>query len=165
MPDRIVTKRLVLRRARMEDVADMHAVLSDPVAMRYWSSLPHDREEQSVEWVQSMVESKPEESDDFVVTLGGRVIGKMGAYRLPFFGFILSPEEWGKGLASEALSAFLDHRRSVAPGSVLEADVDPRNGASLSLLEKHGFVETGRAKGTWTIGDEICDSIYLSAVL
>jgi RimJ/RimL family protein N-acetyltransferase len=39
--DRIVTERLILRRAREDDLEAMHAVLSHPVGMRYWSSLPH----------------------------------------------------------------------------------------------------------------------------
>ena len=42
------------------------------------------------------------------------------------------------------------------------ADVDPRNAASLALLTRHGFIETGRAAGTWQVGDELCDSIYLA---
>lgn len=43
----------------------------------------------------------------------------------------------------------------------LIADVDPRNLASLRLLLRHGFVEFGRAGGSWQIGDELCDSMYL----
>ena len=34
--------------------------------------------------------------------------------------------------------------------------VSPRT----SKLERHGFVETGRAAGTWQVGDELCDSVY-----
>ena len=34
MMDEIRTERLLLRRARMEDAAAMHAIMSDPVAMR-----------------------------------------------------------------------------------------------------------------------------------
>ena len=39
--DRIVTERLVLRRARADDLAAMHEVLSHPRAMLYWSTPPH----------------------------------------------------------------------------------------------------------------------------
>ena len=55
--------------------------------------------------------------------------------------------------------AFIDRRRHL--GSVeLTADVDPRNLTSIRLLERHGFMEVGRAKGTWQVGEELCDSIY-----
>jgi RimJ/RimL family protein N-acetyltransferase len=43
---------------------------------------------------------------------------------------------------------------------VLTADVDPRNAASIKLLERCGFIETHRAAGTWQVGDELCDSVY-----
>ncbi len=36
------TERLVLRPAREDDLAAMHAVLSHPKAMAYWSSAPHE---------------------------------------------------------------------------------------------------------------------------
>ena len=84
----------------------------------------------------------------------------MGAWRLPEFGFLFDPAFWGCGLAREALDAFVERRRRL--GSIeLTADVDPRNSASLRLLERAGFLETGRASGTWRVGDELCDSVYL----
>ncbi len=162
MADNIITERLVLRRATMDDVAAFHAIFRDQEAMRYWSFLPHEHEEQTREWVASMVNLDPAMSDDFVITLNGEAIGKMGAYRLPEFGFILAREHWGKGLASEALAAFVAYRRGADPGGKLTADVDPRNKSSIKLLKRAGFTETHRAKGTWKIGDELCDSVYLA---
>ena len=162
MDDAIRTERLVLRRARMDDIAAFHEIFRDPEAMRYWSSLPHERIDQTRDWVGSMVDLDPAKSDDFVITLEGAAIGKMGAYRLPDFGFILARDHWGKGLASEALSAFLAHRRAVDPGGRLIADVDPRNDRSLRLLKRHGFVETHRKARTWQIGEHWCDSVYLA---
>jgi RimJ/RimL family protein N-acetyltransferase len=44
----------------------------------------------------------------------------------------------------------------------ITADVDPRNEASLRLLARLGFVETGRATGTVEIAGELCDSVYLA---
>jgi RimJ/RimL family protein N-acetyltransferase len=44
----------------------------------------------------------------------------------------------------------------------LTADVDPRNAASLRLLDRLGFRETGRAERTMLWGDEWCDSVYLA---
>jgi RimJ/RimL family protein N-acetyltransferase len=150
---------LLLRRARSEDVAAMHAILSDPLAMRYWSTLPHDRVEQTQEWIAGMIDADPATSDDFLIELEGQVIGKMGAWRLPDFGYLLAPSAWGRGYASEALKAFLDHRRRTR-GGFLTADTDPRNHASIRLLQRHGFFETGRAEKTWLIGGQWFDSIY-----
>lgn len=155
----IRTERLLLRRARMGDVEAMHRIMSNAVAMRYWSSPPHVELGQTERWMASMVEADPAQSDDFIVTLDDRLIGKLGAWRLPEVGFLLEPDCWGRGYASEALAAFIV-RRSALGSSELTADVDPRNAASLNLLARAGFVETGRATGTWQVGNELCDSIY-----
>ena len=155
------TDRLVLRRARLDDVAAMHAVLSDERAMRYWSEGPHADIASSERWLRSMIESPYELSDDFVVTLDGEPIGKMGAWRLPEFGFILRSDQWGRGYASEALKVFLTYAFATRGVDFLTADTDPRNEASLALLRGHGFVETGRASGTWNTHIGLCDSVYL----
>jgi RimJ/RimL family protein N-acetyltransferase len=158
--DEIRTDRLVLRRARLDDVRAMHAIMSNPVAMRYWSTPPHAELAETERWVASMVEEAPASRDDFIVTFNDQLIGKMGAWRLPEFGFLFDPAFWGRGLAREALDAFVERRRRL--GSIeLTADVDPRNSASLRLLEGAGFLETGRAAGTWRVGEELCDSVYL----
>jgi RimJ/RimL family protein N-acetyltransferase len=159
MSDAIRTERLLLRRARYEDAAAMHRIMSNPVAMRYWSNPPHKDMAETERWIASTVEADPAESDDFMVTLNGELIGKFGAWRLPEFGFLIDPAHWGKGYASEAMTAFVEHRRKRG-GTELTADVDPRNLSSILLLTRHGFLEIGRAKGTWQVGDELCDSIY-----
>ena len=155
------TDRLVLRRARPGDLEAIHAVLSDERAMRYWSTGPHAELAETERWLASMIESPREVSDDFMVTLDGQPIGKMGAWRLPDFGFILRSDRWGRGYASEAMTAFLDHMFLVRGVDYLTADTDPRNAGSLRLLANHGFVETGRSSGTWTTHIGLCDSIYL----
>ena len=158
----LVTDRLLLRRAREEDVNDLHAVFSNPQAMRYWSTPPHERLEQTAAWLASMVEAPPESSDDYVLTLNGRVVGKAGFWRLPQVGFILHPDLWGQGYAREALSAVLIHVFATRELETATADVDPRNGASLRLLARLGFRETGRRSRTWRISGVWSDSVYLA---
>ena len=159
--DEIRTERLLLRRARMQDLAAIHELLSHPVAMRYWSSPPHIELAESETWLRSMVDADLTISDDFIVERDGQVIGKLGCWRLPDVGFLFDPALWGRGYASEALSAYLQRRREIGSPVAITADVDPRNVASLNLLARHGFIETGRATGTWNVGGELCDSIYL----
>ena len=159
MADEIRTERLLLRRARSGDLEPMHRILSNPDAMRFWSTLPHDQLSQTQEWLRSMIDAPAAESDDFIVTAAGTVVGKLGAWRLPEIGYLLDPAAWGRGYAREALTAFIEHRR-LRGSTELTADTDPRNVASRRLLEKCGFVETGHAANTWLIGDEWFDSIY-----
>jgi [ribosomal protein S5]-alanine N-acetyltransferase len=162
MADEIMTERLHLRRARMSDLAAIHGLLSDPRNMRFWSSPPHGSLQQSEAWLRSMVEADAALSDDFVIERHGRVIGKLGCWQLPEVGFMIAFDETGQGYATEAMAAFLERRRQLGEPRRLTADVDPRNEASLRLLARHGFFETGREKATWTVGGEVCDSVYLA---
>ncbi len=146
----------------MDDLLAIHALLSDPRNMRYWSTPPHEALAQSQEWLRSMVEGDRAQSDDYVIERDGRVIGKLGCWQLPEIGFMIAADETGQGLASEAMVAFLDRRRRIGDPRRLTADVDPRNAASLRLLKGQGFVETGSAQGSWIVGGEICDSVYLA---
>ena len=158
----IRTERLLLRRARPADVEAFHAIFSDPRAMRYWSTPPHATLDETRDWVTNMVEAPADASDDYVIELDGCVIGKAGCWRLPEIGFILHPDRWGRGYAREAMEAVIARLFETRDLGRLVADVDPRNRASLGLLARLGFTETHRAKGTWQVGDELCDSVYLA---
>ena len=130
--------------------------------MRYWSTLPHTSLQQTRDWLGSMIEIPAGEGEDFIVELGGRVIGKAGFYRFPEIGFILAPEHCGQGLASEALAAVIARAFTTHELTQIVADVDPRNAASLALLGKFGFVQTGYRERTYKLADEWCDSADLT---
>lgn len=159
---RLVTERLVLRRARWDDVDALHRIFTQPEAMRFWSRPPHTDVEQTRAWLASMIEAPPEHSEDFIVEHEGRAIGKAGFHRLPEIGFIIDPAFWGRGLAREAVSAVLEHVFEARGVALAEADVDPRNEASLRLLERLGFEERGRESRTWCVDGVWCDSVYLT---
>jgi RimJ/RimL family protein N-acetyltransferase len=158
--DEIRSERLLMRRFTLEDAPAMHRLMRNPEAMRFWSSLPHEDLEQTRAWVQSAVDAPPAGSDDFVMTLDGELIGKLGCWRLPEVGFMIDPAHWGRGYAREAMMAFIDRRRGLG-SSELTADVDPDNVAALRLLTRCGFKETHREERTWNIGGTWRDSVYL----
>lgn len=157
----IRTERLLLRPASTGDVDAFHKILSDSEATAFWSTPPHKTIAETEAWVASMVAIDPGAGEDFVIELAGRVIGKAGLYRFPEIGFILHPDAWGRGYAYEALHPVLARAFSVHGLASVEADVDPRNHASLRVLAKLGFKEERRASRTWNIGGEWCDSVYL----
>ena len=158
----IRTERLLLRRPVMDDLDAMFAIMSNPAAMRYWSTLPHASREVTRPWLAQMIARTEAGGEDFLIEFDGRVIGDVGAGRLPDFGFMIHPEFWGRGFATEASLGFIDYAFSQTAATELAADVDPRNTASLAVLAKLGFIETGRAERTFLLGDEWCDSIYLA---
>lgn len=156
------TARLLLRRPRPDDLDAMFAIMSDPRAMRYWSTLRHADREVTRAWLERMIARNAAGGEDFLIEFEGRVIGNVGAGRLPDFGFILHPDFWGRGFATEVSVAFIDHAFRTTEISELTADVDPRNAASLRVLERLGFVETGREENTFLLGEEWCHSVYLA---
>jgi [ribosomal protein S5]-alanine N-acetyltransferase len=159
----IRTKRLLLRHARLDDAAEMHKILSKDDAMLYWATPPHSDFAQTQAWIADMVAATASGSEDFIIEIDGRVAGKVGAYRLPEFGYILHPNYWGRGLATEAVRAFLHHVWQTRPDiAALSTDIDPRNHASVRLIKKLGFRETGRAERTFETHIGWCDSIYFA---
>ena len=130
--------------------------------MLYWSTPPHEDLEVTRKWLRSMIEIAPGEGEDFIVEHGGRVVGKAGLFRFPEIGFILHPDSWRRGLAREALEPVLDRAFAVHGLERVVADVDPHNAASLSLLGRLGFRETGRRERTYRIGGKWCDSVDLA---
>ncbi|GAB0119395.1 GNAT family N-acetyltransferase [Acidisoma sp. 7E03] len=161
-PPVIDTERLHLRRMTEADVPALHAIMRDPAVMRFWSSLPHAREADTAAFVASTIAAVAAgESDDFVITRDGRVIGKAGLWRGGEIGFLLARDQWGQGIAAEALRAVI--ARAFARGATeITADVDPSNAACLRLLTRLGFHETGRAARTFLIGETWVDSVYLA---
>ena len=158
----IRTSRLVLRRATWDDLGAVHRLFSNPQVMRYWSRPEHETLEDTRHWLGFLVEPAAD-SMDFVIEKDGVVIGKAGAWELPEVGFLLHPDHWGQGLAFEAMTAVIAHVEAEVPAlPALTAEVDPRNGASLRLLDRLGFRETHRAERTLLWKDEWCDSIWLA---
>jgi len=157
------TQRLVLRRPRSDDVAAMHAILRDPLAMRYWSTLPHTEVAETEAWIAKTIDAiNAGECDDFFVEQDGLLIGKAGLWNRNEIGFLFSPTVWGKGYAREALQAVIDRAFRDCGHEEIRAEADPRNERCLRLLTRLGFRETSRAERTFHIGGEWSDSVYLS---
>ena len=158
----IQTDRLVLRRMQLDDAPALHRILSDPEAMRYWSTLPHERLETTTAWVAASVASAAAgEADEFVMLSDGAVIGKAGLWKGNEIGILLSRDRWGQGYGAEALRAIIDHVFGKDTAAIV-ADIDPRNTASSRLFRKLGFRQTGWETATFLLGGVWADSLYFT---
>ena len=78
----------------------------------------------------------------------GRVIGALGFGATPLsVMYMLHPAQWGQGLASEALAAFLPELFERFSMTRVCATVFEDNPASRRIMKKFGFSETGRGTG------------------
>ncbi len=75
-------------------------------------------------------------------------------------GYSVLRELWGRGLGAGAVALLAGFAFDVLGLRRLEADVDPRNTASLRLLERLGFVREGHLRERWILGGEIQDAVF-----
>nr|WP_255670635.1 GNAT family N-acetyltransferase [Cognatishimia sp. F0-27] len=129
-----------MRPARPDDLDPMHAIFTDPRAMRYWDRPPHTSLAETERVVDHLVKAPLDLREEYVLEREGLCIGKAGVWRKPELGYILHPDHWGQGLAHEALRAILPRAWARWPDmQVMTAELDPRNVGSVRVLEKLGF--------------------------
>jgi [ribosomal protein S5]-alanine N-acetyltransferase len=164
------TARLVLRETAEHDAAAVFAMEGDPVAMRYWSRLPMQDISEAHESVARAREYFPARAAlrwSIVLPADDRMLGHVSLFHLneqsgrAEIGYGLQREHWGRGYMHEALTAVVDYAFGPLGVRRLEADVDPRNHASLRALERLGFAHEGVLRERWQVGEEISDSALL----
>ncbi len=74
-------------------------------------------------------------------------------------GYSMHRRRWRQGLATEAVRLFVGYAFEQCGLRRLEADADPRNTASLRLLEKLGFQREGYLRERWELAGEIQDGV------
>jgi RimJ/RimL family protein N-acetyltransferase len=80
------------------------------------------------------------------------------AHRRAELGYVLRRDHWGRGLATEALTAMIHHAFARLGLHRLETDIDPRNAASIRLVERLGFEREGLLRQRYFVAGAIQDS-------
>ncbi|HJQ98867.1 MAG TPA: GNAT family N-acetyltransferase [Candidatus Polarisedimenticolaceae bacterium] len=164
---RLETARLVLRALSEPDAPALFEVFSDPQVMLYWSRPPMASVEEAVALVRDIeVGFRTRTLLQWGITLKGAnaVIGTCTLYRWDHahrraeLGYVLRRDHWGRGLATEAVSAVLDFAFGEMGLHRVGADTDPRNSASARLLERLGFQREGLQRETYFHLGEWADS-------
>lgn len=94
----------------------------------------------------------------------GRFVGYFGYWRIDAqhrrgeIGFALHPDFWGKGYMRETLAAMVRFGFDVLHLHSIEANVDPRNAASVTLLERTGFRKEAYFRENYFYNGEYFDS-------
>lgn len=165
------TERLILRELVKEDAIALHRMRSDERVMRH---IPRDLEqavEESEKLIATIAQGRAEnDSLTWGITLNdsGVLVGTIGFYRLQLdhhrgeIGYLLHPEHWGKGIASEAIVAAVDHGFQVLRFHSIEAVTDPENHASNRLLERSGFTLEAHFRENYFRNGKFLDSLVWS---
>jgi [ribosomal protein S5]-alanine N-acetyltransferase len=166
-PNPIETPRLRLRPVLDADIGSFMHVMSDDAVTRYlpytsWTSLADGNA-----WLARMRGIEADGSAT-VYTIAEResnvAIGTIlflrgdDASQRAEVGYTLAASHWGRGLMTEALSAWVRFAIETCGLHRLEAQIDPRNVASARVLQRLGFVYEGTQRERYFTKDEWCDS-------
>jgi [ribosomal protein S5]-alanine N-acetyltransferase len=165
----ITTPRVVLRWISEDDIDSLYEIFSDPQVMRYWSTVPLASREAAAE-LQREIAAGNETETMFKWGVALRdsdiVIGTATLFNLSLdngraeLGYAMARAHWGKGYMNEALQALVSYAFEVMELRRLEADVDPRNAASIRTLERLGFQREGFLRERWHVNGEIQDALF-----
>jgi RimJ/RimL family protein N-acetyltransferase len=165
----LTTNRLTLRPLTKDDAPDLFAVFSDPAVVRYWSTEPWTSVAAAESAIESALASYRDGSEvRFGIELAdtGALIGTVNLHKIfpqnrrCELGYALGSPHWGKGYATEALSAALDYGFHELRLNRVEADIDPRNLASGAVLERMGFRKEGYMPERWIVHGEMADTVF-----
>ena len=161
--------RVSLRRMTERDVDSLYTIFSDAEVMRYWSSPPmKDRSEAEKLLAETHADFNRRLALKWGIALNidDTIIGTSTLFHLDSnnqraeIGYALGRAHWGKGYAREALRALLDYAFGGLDLQRIEADVDPRNTASIRTLERLGFQKEGYLRERWRVGGEVQDALF-----
>lgn len=146
---------LAVRRLEELDLAPLMDVNGDEQVTRYlpyraWSSMDDARA-----WFERMRKIQEDGNALQLVVVekaSARAIGTCLIFKFDKnhgtaeLGYVLGRAHWGRGYMSEALHAVIDAAFGPLGIRRLDAQIDPANAASRTLLERLGFVREGRLR-------------------
>ena len=165
----IETSRISLRWISEGDVDAFYAIYSHPEVMRYWSFPALTHRDQAAKLIREIHDGFQKQTllkwgvarrpDDLL-------IGSITLFNLDFthrraeIGYALGRDYWRQGYMHEALSAVIGYAFAELGLHRIEADVDPRNDASIRTVERLGFQREGYLRERWQVGGEIQDALF-----
>jgi RimJ/RimL family protein N-acetyltransferase len=151
---RLETKRLWLRWLRAADADEITRFASLPATAQMTAAIPHPYPPGEAERFIFKSRADNASSRSLVLAITRKraaqhpigVISATGSGRDEVeLGYLLAPEFWGRGLATEATTALVDAVFALSPVGCIVANVRVINVASRRVLEKCGFayIDTG----------------------
>jgi [ribosomal protein S5]-alanine N-acetyltransferase len=165
----IDASRVSLRWISASDTDAFYAIYSNLEVMRYWSTPPLANREAAVNLINKIQEDWKRRAIlkwGIALRTDDQLIGSLTLFNLDFthrraeIGYALGRDHWGQGYMNEALMAVLKYAFEVLDLHRIEADVDPRNAASIKTLERLGFQREGYLRERWQISGEIQDAFF-----
>lgn len=162
-PGPIVTPRLIVRAVTPDDLQALLVVNGSDDVTRYlpydtWRSLDNAR----TWYARIHTQQQAGTTRQFVIEdrEAGVIVGSCLFHRYDAgsaraeLGYVLGQAWWGRGIMREALGALVAAGFGAMGLRRIEAEVDPRNGPSVAVLQALGFSEEGLLRERWVTRDE-----------
>jgi RimJ/RimL family protein N-acetyltransferase len=146
------TERLVLRAPRLEDAERIAMLANERRIAENTARIPHPYALADAEAFLAAANRSDRETAFLIALADGTLIGACGlelregpgaAGTMPELGYWLGAAYWGRGFATEAVRALIDHAFTDLELEALQAGARVTNPASRRVLEKCGFQWTG----------------------
>lgn len=167
LPETIQTPRTVLRPFRFEDVDDVLAYAGDEEWGRYLIGIPQPyRRSDAAQFLARQALLDRSEHPTWAIAIDGRAVGGINIrfrseWLIAEMGWSIDRRLWGRGLATEAARAVIDHAfRTHARLDRIAATADPRNVGSVRVMEKLGMQREGVLRRSRFARGELRDEVY-----
>ena len=172
MMNHLEGERIILREMTEEDWRGVHKYASQSIVCQYQPWGPNT-EGDSIDFVKQIIEdAKREPRSRFVFAVFDKKDNEMigaGEYNLRDhgnktgeIGYIIHPDYWGKGIATEVAKLLIEFGFKVFRLHRIFATCDPRNSGSIKVLEKSGMTKEGRMREVLWVKDGWRDSFLYS---
>jgi RimJ/RimL family protein N-acetyltransferase len=159
----LATARLILRPVHNDDLDALLRIESDPDYSFFARPGPVSREDLARQLVllPEAWSSRPTFAVLFRQGIAGHLVLEIDrGDQTAMLGYGIAREHWGKGLATEAAGAAITYAFGTLRLAKVWARVDPRNVASVRVLEKAGLRREGLLRSHVVRRGERCDRAY-----
>lgn len=160
----LATENLNLRKMQPSDAADLFEMRSDPRMHEYTDTLPDRSMDETTAYIAKMLDGVAK-NQWIIWTIehkaSNKVIGSVSIWNIDAetmcaeLGYGIAPEYQGRGFMKEALLEAAEYGLASMKLKRLDAYTEETNICSLKLLEKCGFIETGKADDQGYVHDRV----------
>lgn len=168
----LITERLILREIGKKDAPTLFKQRSDPRIMQFLDRHPMKIPAEANHFIDAILKDQREGNAIlWAICLKEnrqQMIGNICFWRIEKphhraeIGYILNPDQWGKGIMDEALKAALLFGFNEMKLHSVEAQINPGNLLSEKLLQKNGFVKEAHFKENYCFNGLFLDSVVYS---
>lgn len=165
---RLRTERLILREYTMDDFAAVHTFASDERVAEFVEWGPNT-ESDTRGFLESCVQAQGASPRvDFTLAVAAPLGGPLGTVGLTLahghgeLGYVIAPDHWGSGYATEAASALLAFGLDEQGLQSVSATCRPENAASARVLSKIGMSCKGLRRADRLIRGQWRDSLVFA---